>query len=102
MGNVLDKYCRENKNTYFKFNKFLKNRTVYEVIPKNMLETEVPQMTSQCGAYALRAGLARLHARMRMHTSMRPGNPHARTHAQACTHRGIYNNYCCSTATMVS
>ena len=25
-------------------------------------------MTSQYGAYALRAGLARLHARMRMHT----------------------------------
>ena len=33
---------------------------------KNVVETEGPQMTSQYGAYALRAGLARLYARMRM------------------------------------
>jgi hypothetical protein len=44
------------------------------------METEGPQMTSQYGAYALRAGLARLYARMRMHTPTRPGtNMHART-----------------------
>jgi hypothetical protein len=37
-------------------------------------------MTSQYGAYALRAGLARLHARMRMHTPTRLGtHMHART-----------------------
>jgi hypothetical protein len=36
-------------------------------MPKNMVETERPQMTSQ-GAYALHAALARLHARMRMRT----------------------------------
>ena len=35
---------------------------------KNVVETEGPQMTSQYGEYALRAGLARLYARMRMHT----------------------------------
>ena len=47
---------------------------------KNIVETEGPQMTSQYGAYALRAGLARLYARMHMHTSTRPGNHmHART-----------------------
>ena len=43
-------------------------------------------MTSQHGADALRAGLARLYARMRMHTPTRPGN---HMHAQACTHTNM-------------
>ena len=52
-------------------------------MPKNMVETEGPQMTSQYGAYALRAGLARLQALMRMHTPTRPStHMHARTHAR--------------------
>ena len=51
---------------------------------KNIVETEGPQMTSQYGVYALRAGLARLYARMRMHTPTRPGNhKHARTRKDA-------------------
>ena len=46
---------------------------------KNEVETDGPQMTSQYGTYALHAGLATLHARMRMHISMRPGTHiHAR------------------------
>ena len=50
---------------------------------KNMMETEGPQMTLQYGAYALRAGLARRYARMRMLTPTRPDtHMHARTHAQ--------------------
>jgi hypothetical protein len=48
------------------------------------VETEGPQMTSQYGAYALRAGLARLYARMRMHTPTRLGtHMHARTRKRA-------------------
>ena len=48
---------------------------------KNVVETEGPQMTSQYGAYAMHAGLARLYARMRMHTTTRSGtHTHARTH----------------------
>ena len=43
---------------------------------KNVVEAEGPQMTSQHGAHALRAGLTRLYARMRMHML-------TRTHAQA-------------------
>ena len=51
-----------------------------------MVETERPQMTSQYGAYTLHAGLARLHARMRMHTLTRPGSHmHARTRTHAHT-----------------
>ena len=40
---------------------------------KYVAETEGPHMTSQYGAYALRTGLARLHALIRMHTLMRVG-----------------------------
>ena len=48
-----------------------------------MVETEEPQMTSQYGACALRAGVARLHARTRMHTPTCTGtHTHARTHKQ--------------------
>jgi hypothetical protein len=40
---------------------FSENRIVYELMSKNVVETEGPQMTSQYGAYALHAGKARLH-----------------------------------------
>ena len=49
------------------------NRTVYEIMSKNVVETEGPQITLQYGAYALRAGIARLYVLMRMHTPTRPG-----------------------------
>ena len=50
---------------------------------KNMVETEAPQMTSQHGAYALHAGVARLHARTRSHTPTRPATRmRARMHTQ--------------------
>jgi hypothetical protein len=78
---------------------FTENRTVCDKMSKNIVETEGPQMTSQYGAYALHPELAR----MRMHTPTRPStHMHARTHVQACTHRRMCNNYCFSTATMVS
>jgi hypothetical protein len=86
------------------FNNFFPEiRTVYEIMSKNVVETEGPQMTSQYGAYALRAGLARLHARMRMHAHTHaPWYPHARMYGQGRTHRPICISYCYSTATMVS
>ena len=68
MRNVLDKSCRENQNTHFIFNKlFFENRAVYEIMSKNVVQLEGPQMTSQYGAYASNGGLARLRARTRMH-----------------------------------
>ena len=55
--NVLDKSCRENQNTNFMPNNlFSENRTVYEMMSKNMVKPEGPQMTSQYGAYELHAG----------------------------------------------
>ena len=62
-----------------------------------MVETEGSQMTSQYGAYALHAGLVRLHALMRMHTLTCPG-----THMHAHPHTNKYVTYCFSTATMIS
>jgi hypothetical protein len=53
-------------------------------------------MTSQYGAYALHAGLARLHAHA--HTV---GYPHARTHECARTYKRISNTYCFSKATII-
>ena len=54
---------------------------------KNIVETEGLQMTSQYGAYASHALLARVYARTRMHKTTRQGtNMHARTHARASMH----------------
>ena len=36
-------------------------------MPKNVVETEGPEMTSQYGAYVLHAGLARVHVLTHMH-----------------------------------
>jgi hypothetical protein len=44
-------------------------------------------MTSQYGAYALRAGLGRVYARMRMHTPTRPG-----THMHALMRKHAHTN----------
>ena len=53
---------------------------------KNIVETMGPQMTSQYGAYALRAGLAH----MRMHTPTRPDtHMHTRTRKHAHTDQYI-------------
>jgi hypothetical protein len=46
MRNVSDRSCRENQNIQFMFNDFfsLENRSVYEMMWKNMVEPEIPQM----------------------------------------------------------
>jgi hypothetical protein len=87
MRNVLDKSCRENKNMHFIFSNFFpKIEPFYEITSKIIVQPERPQMTSQYGAHALRAGLARLYALMCMHTATRPGtHMHARTRKQAHT-----------------
>jgi hypothetical protein len=84
MRNVLDKSCRKNQNTHFKFNNFFaKNCAVYETMPKNELENEGAPNDVTIWRPRVAAGLARLYARMRMHTPTRPStNMHARTHAQ--------------------
>jgi hypothetical protein len=49
---------------------------------KNVVENEGPQMTSQYGAYAMNAELARLHAHVHA-----PGYRHSRTHTYAHTYQ---------------
>jgi hypothetical protein len=47
MKNISDKTCRENKNTDFVFNNafFFENRALYEIMWKNMVHSDEPQMT---------------------------------------------------------
>ena len=47
-GDVSDISCRENQNTHFMFQNFFppENRLVYEVMWINMVETDMPQMTT--------------------------------------------------------
>ena len=61
---------------------FFRKLHLYQIMSKNVVETEGPQMTLQYGACALRAGLAKLYARMSMHTHMRSG-----THMHASTRK---------------
>jgi hypothetical protein len=49
MRNVLDKSCIENKNTFYIQHLFLENHAVYQIMSKNMVEPEGPQMTSHAG-----------------------------------------------------
>ena len=43
---ISDEGCRENQNTHFMFNNFFsENRVVYEIMWKNAVEPERPQMT---------------------------------------------------------
>jgi hypothetical protein len=64
-------------------NFFSENGTVYEIMSKNVVDSEGPQMTSQYGAYALHAGLARPHALIPMHTpTLLDTHMHGRTRTQ--------------------
>jgi hypothetical protein len=47
MRNTSDKSCRENQNTHFVFNNtfFFENHVVYEIMWKNTVERDKPQMT---------------------------------------------------------
>jgi hypothetical protein len=59
MRNVLDNSYRQNQNTPLVFNNFPpppEYRAVYEIMSKNMVKPEGPQITSQYGAYELHAG----------------------------------------------
>jgi hypothetical protein len=45
MTNVSDKSCVENQNTHFLFNSlFFENRAIYEIMWKNIVESDWPEM----------------------------------------------------------
>ena len=57
MRNVSDRKCRQSHKTYFMFNRlFPKNDDVYEIMQKNIVQPDRPQVTIKYGAHALRAG----------------------------------------------
>jgi hypothetical protein len=45
MRNILDESFRENENAHFVLNTFSEKRAVYEIMWKNMVEPDRPQMT---------------------------------------------------------
>jgi len=45
MRNVSDKSFKENENTRFVLKKFFENCPVYEIMWKNIVESDRPQMT---------------------------------------------------------
>jgi hypothetical protein len=55
MRNVLGEVVEKIK-THFMFNKFFRNLAVYEIMSKNIVESEGPQTASKYGAYELHAG----------------------------------------------
>jgi hypothetical protein len=57
MWNISNKSCRENQNIHFIFSNFFpENRAVCEIMWKNVVEPERPQLTTQYGGCALNAG----------------------------------------------
>jgi hypothetical protein len=50
MGNVSGKSCRENQNTQFIFNNFFfENLAAYDIMWKNIVESDRPQMIIHYG-----------------------------------------------------
>jgi hypothetical protein len=54
MRNVSDKSSRQNRNTHFIFGKFSENLALYELMWKNMVQSDNPWITIQRGAEKMR------------------------------------------------
>jgi hypothetical protein len=85
LRNGLDKIYRENESTHFFSNNIFRKSCVYEVMSKNFVAPESPQVTVQYGANALHAGKASVHAHTHMHTPISL-DTHSYTHTRAYTH----------------
>jgi hypothetical protein len=109
MRNVLDKSCRENRNTHFSFITFFRKlcRFWYYVV-----EAERPQMVIwriRVACWISKATLAQTHANASATTRKplaSPPPPHTYTHKRSRTHSNAHaevcNTYCFFTATSVS
>ena len=56
MRNVSDKIYRKNLNTHFGFNFFVEDCAMYDIMWKNIVQTDRQQMTINCDACALCTG----------------------------------------------
>jgi hypothetical protein len=54
--NLSNKYCIENQDTFYVQKLFFEDRAVYEIMWKNVVQTDKPQMTIKYGACAVYAG----------------------------------------------
>ena len=99
MSNVSDKSCRESQNTHFVFSNFCsENRAFYEIMWKNVVKPERPQVTIWRMSVAC---WIRLYARKHTPAPVHP-HPHKNTHARTRIYTDICKTFCFSTATMVS
>ena len=93
------------KTQIFSLNFLSKNRAVYEIISKNVVEPERPQMTPwrmRVSCWISKATHAQAHANALLRAlSLTHTRARADSNAQRC-HTEIYNTYCFSAATMVS
>jgi hypothetical protein len=97
MRNVSDKSCRENKNTHLMFNNFFfLNRAVYEIMWKNIVERDRPQVKIQHGTCALHARLRGLQP----HT-LKICNTYCFSIATGCTRATMLRYTCMYTACLV-
>ena len=101
MRNVLNKSCRENRNTHFMFSNFFfffENRAIYEIMSKNT-KPESPSVTIwriSLSCWVIKDTRAQTHACACAHT-----HTHTRKRAHILTH-SVCNSYCFSTATMTT
>ena len=81
---------------------FPKNRVVYEIMSKNMVEPERPQMTiwRRVACWSSKATCGQIHARACVPTHTQT-HAHVLIHTRARTYREICNIYCFSTATIL-
>ena len=89
MRNVSNRSCTENQNIQFMFSNFFsENRTVYEIMSKNMVKPERPQITiwrMRVPCWISNATRGKAHARAPVPTPTHacihpPTNARARTH----------------------
>jgi hypothetical protein len=107
MRNVSNRSCTENQNIQFMFSNFFsENRTVYEIMSKNMMKPERPQTTIwrmrvPCWISNATRGKAHARAPVPTHACIHQ-RARAHTHTHTHTHTEIRNSYCFSIATIVT
>ena len=85
MKNVLDKSCRENKNTHLRFNNVFPKIAPFMRQCRKIWWRPKDHMTSQYGSYVI---IKAIYTYAHAHTHA-PGYPHARTHNHAHTNQYV-------------
>jgi hypothetical protein len=89
MRNTLDTFCRENQNMYFMSSNFSENHAVYEIMSKNIVDREGPQIVTIWRMrleYWISKGTS-THAQAAAHASR---HPHARSQKHTHAHTNKY------------